>query len=167
MLNCSCSLSIPKAVTMISKRRHICNNIMIPKMLKLLVLKLQSAATLNIVSTTLISVSCSFYWQQFKRIVFIAMTWTLGHLTKHSWWQVFLYYNLSFIPNILIIMYKMKYAYLVPKCWYLNVLLWFIIYWTFTLFTPDPCPAALTTTITVSCYSVTIPRETTSHAAIL
>ena len=41
------------------------------------------------------------------------------------------------------------------------------IYLILTSFTLNPCPAALTTTITIPRYSVTIPSDSTSHAAVL
>ena len=65
--------------------------------------------------------------------------------------------NVHFRPNIFIIMYEKS----------LSFQLWISYPLTFTFFTLNSCPAALTATITISCYSVTVPRDSTSYAAVL
>ena len=50
------------------------------------------------------------------------------------------------------------------RCERLVMIVFFSLYLTF--FTHETCPAALTTTITVTCYSVAIPWKATRQAAV-
>ena len=120
---------------------------------------------------TVNSVSCSSYRQHFKWIFVMCSCEWHEHLNiwhnKYDYIYCF-YHDFAYVNIILINNHEQVIFYTVHINHYVRKNTHIILVaLSCTFFTPDPFPAALTATITIPRYSVTIPRDSTSHAAIL